>query len=98
MDRFHWAERHDGLITDDVSACGGPKQSVNSNTTARSGRLRTVRRGVSVVNGVPPSWRQAVRAVLLSLRRACRRVALDSTRLLLGEDPNSNVHLIHVIS
>ena len=65
MDRFRWAERHDGLITNDTArAAGQTKRQLERDRKA--GRLRKVRRGVSVVNGAPPTWRQAVRAVLLS--------------------------------
>lgn len=61
------------------------------------GRLRSVRRGVSVVNGVPPSWRQAVRAVLLSCGEHVSASHSTSLRLL-GGPSEFETDLIHVIS
>jgi hypothetical protein len=65
VDRFRWAERHDGLVTTDIARTSGQtKRQLAAERTA--GRTRAVRRGVAVVNGTPPTWRQAVHAVLLS--------------------------------
>ncbi len=61
------------------------------------GRLRNVRRGVSVVNGAPPSWRQAVRAVLLT--HVDRVAASHWTALpLLGGSASADLDEIHVIT
>ena len=58
MDRFRWAERHDGLITTAIArATGQSKHQVEHEREV--GRLRQVRRGVSVVNGASPTWQQA---------------------------------------
>lgn len=96
MDRFRWAERHDGLIpTRTASAAGQTKRQLAGERKA--GRLRAIRRGVSVVNGTPPSWRQAVRAVLLS--HVDRVAGSHWTALtLLDGGTNSEIDKIHVIT
>jgi hypothetical protein len=96
MDRFRWAERHDGLITNDTAAkAGRTKRQLERDRQV--GRLRKVRRGVSVVNGTPPSWRQAVRAVLLS--HPDRIAASHCTAVtLLGGGATVGVDEIHVIT
>lgn len=96
MDRFLWAERHDGLIpTRTAQASGQTKRQLAHER--KIGRLRQVRRGVSVVNGVPPSWRQAVRAVLLS--HIDRVAASHWTSLtLLDGVSNAEIDHIHVIT
>jgi very-short-patch-repair endonuclease len=95
MDRYRWAERRDGLITNDVaSRTGLSKHQREAERTA--GRLRQVRRGVSVVNGAPPSWRQAVRAVLLSCGDHVAASHLTAITLLGGDGSDSD--LIHVIA
>ena len=66
MDRFRWAERHDGLITNAHRVRRRADEATTRAANERPAGCAQVRRGVSVVNGVPPSWRQAVRAVLLS--------------------------------
>jgi hypothetical protein len=95
MDQYRWAERHDGLIINDKAhEAGQTKHQLERDRKA--GRLRTVRRGVSVVNGVPPSWRQAVRAVLLT--NPDRIAAAHRTGLaLLGGAPDES-GMIHVIT
>jgi very-short-patch-repair endonuclease len=96
MDRFQWAERNDGLISTNKARATGQSKRQLANDRA-SGRLRQVRRGVSVVNGTPPSWRQAVRAVLL----ACgdHVAASHWTALaLLGAGLSSLSDQIHVIA
>jgi hypothetical protein len=96
MDRFRWAERHDGLITNDIARAAGQTKRQLERERQR-GRLRKVRRGVSVVGGAPPSWRQTVRAVLLSHPN---RVAAShwTARTLLGGGATSSVDQIHVIT
>ncbi len=96
MDRFRWAERHDGLITTDIARTSGQTKRQLAADRA-SGRTRSVRRGVAVVNGTPPTWRQAVRAVLLSCGdhvAASHWTALP----LLGSDSVSYIDCIHVIA
>ena len=96
MDRFHWAERHDGLITSNADRdAGRTKRQLERDR--KVGRLRKVRRGVSVVNGVPPSWRQAVRAVLLAhdgYAAGSHWTALT----MLGSAPSTISEFIHVIA
>jgi hypothetical protein len=96
MDQFRWAERHDGLITNDTAEkAGRTKRQLERDRQV--GRLRKVRRGVSVVNGTPPSWRQAVRAVLLS--HPDRIAASHCTAVtLLGGGATVVVDEIHVIT
>ena len=65
MERFRWAERHDGLITSRVMLGDGRARGAQQQDR-RAGRMRVVRRGVVAVNGAPTTWLQAVRAVLLS--------------------------------
>jgi hypothetical protein len=93
MDRFRWAERRDGLVTTAVARSAGLSKAALEHERS-SGRLRPVRRGVSVVNGAPPTWRQAVRAVLLSCGdhvAACRQTAAT----ILGETvPADEIHVI----
>ena len=65
MDRFHWAERHDGLITNDVS------RDVESNQAStghdrKTGRLRNVRRGLGRERGTAVVAPGRFVAVLLS--------------------------------
>ncbi|MEO7371335.1 MAG: hypothetical protein ABIZ69_10745, partial [Ilumatobacteraceae bacterium] len=96
MERFHWAERHDGLITNAVAFADGlTKRQLERDRDV--GRLRRVRRGISVVNGAPSSWRQAVRAVLLS--HDGRAAASHWTGLtILGGGANKEIDHIHVIT
>ncbi|MGZ4773317.1 MAG: hypothetical protein ACXV3B_11605 [Ilumatobacteraceae bacterium] len=95
MDRFRWAERHDGLITTETArASGQTKRQLQRERDV--GRLRLVRRGVSVVNGTPPSWRQAVRAVLLSCGEGVAGSHWTASGLL--GSPLADVDLIHIIS
>jgi hypothetical protein len=96
MDRFRWAERHDGLIDSaTATAAGQTKRQIAHDR--KSGKLRTLRRGVSVVGGAPPSWRQAVRAVLLS--HPDRVAASHWTAVpLLGGTADSTIEQIHVIT
>ncbi len=83
MERFRWAERHDGLITGRVMSADGRARGAVQHDR-RAGRVRTVRRGVVAVNGAPPTWRQAVRAVLLSAGPAVAVSHLTGLRLLGG--------------
>ena len=96
MDRFLWAERHDGLITN-VAARRAGQTKRQWEQERESGRLRQVRRGVSVVNGAPPSWRQAVRAVLLT-REGVVAASHWTAIPLLGGRLNREIDLIHVLS
>lgn len=95
MDRFRWAERHDGLITNETArAAGQTKRQLEREREA--GRLRSVRRGVSVVNGAPPTWRQAVRAVLLAHVGIAASHWTSCT--LLGGGVNAEIDHIHVLT
>ncbi len=95
MDRFRWAECHDGLITN-VTAKGAGQTKRQLERERESGRLRQVRRGVSVVNGTPPSWKQAVRAVLLTREGGVAGSHWTALTLLGGR--NTDIDQIHVIS
>jgi hypothetical protein len=96
MDRFRWAERHDGLITSEADRnAGRTKRQLERDR--RVGRLRKVRRGVSVVNGVPPSWRQAVRAVLL-LHDGYAAGSHWTAVTMLGSAPSTISEFIHIIA
>jgi hypothetical protein len=59
------AARRDGLIVlADVRAGGMSRRQIDHRL--ESGRWRLVRRGVAVVVGAPPTWRQGLRAVLVA--------------------------------
>jgi hypothetical protein len=95
MDRFRWAERHDGLITTQTGrASGRTKRQLERDR--QTGRLRKVRRGVSVVNGAPPSWKQVVRAVLLSCGDGVA-ASHETAQTLLGGVAKSDPDHIHVL-
>ena len=61
-----WAQRHDGLFTSAVAAASGlsPQQLARRRA---SGRSHAIRRGVSAIGGAPPTRRQALRAVALTV-------------------------------
>ena len=96
MDRFLWAERHDGLISTEIARSSGQTKRQLAGER-QSGRMRQVRRGVAVVNGTPPTWRQAVRAVLLSCGDHVAGSHWTSLRLL-GSEHNTAVDNIHVLA
>ncbi|MEY2582661.1 MAG: hypothetical protein QOE09_2510 [Ilumatobacteraceae bacterium] len=96
MDRFRWAERHDGLITN-VTAKRAGQTKRQLERDRETGRLRKVRRGVSVVNGAPPSWKQAVRAVLLTREGGAAASHWTALRLL-GGGVKTDIGEIHVIT
>lgn len=95
MERFRWAERHDGLITTGVMRADGQRRGARQQDR-RSGRTRLIRRGVVAVNGAPPTWRQAVRAVLLSSGRQVAASHATALRLLGGRRLDTDV--IEVLS
>jgi hypothetical protein len=95
MDRFRWAERNDGLISNEVARNAGMSKPELEHERS-SGRLRPIRRGVSVVNGTPPSWRQAVRAVLLSCGDHVAASHLTAVTLLGGDGRAADQ--IHVVA
>lgn len=83
MDRFRYAERHDGLVTNEIlTADGRSKRSRELDVAA--GRLRTMRRGVAAVGGAPPTWRQTVRAALLAAGPDIAASHATAIRLWLG--------------
>jgi hypothetical protein len=96
MDRFRWAERNDGLITTEAGRESGQTKRQLAHERA-SGRMRQVRRGVAVVNGAPPTWRQAVRAVLLTCGDHVSASHCTGLVLLGGAASSISDH-IHVIS
>lgn len=97
VDRFRWAERRDGLITSEVARASGMSRRQLDREHA-SGRLRRVRRGVSVVNGAPPTWRQTVRAVLLSCGSGIAASHRTALSWLGGEREPAGRDGIHVIT
>lgn len=74
-----WAERHDGLIPNEIAAARGVGRGA-MDWRRRTGRYRSIRPGVSAVAGAPRTWKQMVRAtaiaagegVLVSHATACR--------------------------
>lgn len=95
MDAYRWAERRDGLITTAVLAASG-RSKKGRETDRAADRVRVVRRGVVAVNGSPRSWRQQVRAVLLTSGpdvAAAQRTACE----LLGGACERGEH-IHVLA
>ena len=59
-----FAEHHDGVYTSAVAAAAGLSPQQQARRRA-SGRVRAAGRGVVVIAGVPPTWRQAVRVAVL---------------------------------
>lgn len=93
MDRYRWAEIRDGLITIEVAAADG--RSRRSRTRDRaSGALRPVRRGVDAVGGSPPTWRQAVRAVVLAAGDDVAISHETALRLLGGARLVDEIHVL----
>ncbi len=93
-----WAERHDGLLTNDVAN----KEGLSRGQMARrreTGRYRTLRREVFVVAGAPPTWMQQVRAVALTCGPKVA-VAHAAAARLLGADvrDDGTIHVIGPIS
>ncbi len=90
-----WAERHDGLIPNEMARRAGLSQD-QIDRRRKSGRYRKERRGVSAVAGAPRTWMQAVRAVSL----ACGRdvlIAFGTAARLLGA-PVRDDGTIHVLA
>ena len=61
-----WAELHDGVFSHDIAKAAGLSWQQLSRRRA-SGRARAIRRGVSAIGGAPPTRRQALRAVGLTV-------------------------------
>jgi hypothetical protein len=93
MDRHAWAEKRDGLMTNEVLASSG--RSKRGRERDRSaGRTRAVRRGVVAVGGSPRTWQQAVRAVVLAAGHDVAASNETALRLLGGERFDSDIHVI----
>jgi hypothetical protein len=92
-DVYGWAARNDGLITM-AAWLGSGRTRRQRDVEVRRGRLEPVRPGVVRVAGSPHSWRQSVRAAVLS---AGDGVAASHTTALalfgLGPGSASAVHL-----
>ncbi|MCE9620728.1 MAG: hypothetical protein K8R99_00100 [Actinomycetia bacterium] len=93
-----WAERHDGLLTNEVASEAG----VTRGQMARrreAGRYRALRREVVVVAGAPPTWKQQVRAVALTCGPMVAIAHATAARLL-GADvaDDGSIHVIGPIS
>ncbi len=83
MEMYRWAERHDGLLTVAVlRRAGWTDAAIDYHRS--TGRLRPIRRGVVAINGTPPTWRQAVRAVLLGAGVCAALSHETAVRVLLG--------------
>lgn len=93
MDRYRWAERRDGLITTDAAKRSGQTKR-QLEKEHESGRLRRVRRGVSVVNGAPQTWRQQVRAVLLACHDETAAALWTALRLLGGSCDHDGIDVL----
>jgi len=89
-----WAERHDGLISNEAAHSGGLTEG-QLEYRRKTGRYRRLRRGVSVVAGVPPTWQQTVRAVALSCGDGVC-LALHTAARWWGA-PVPNCEVIHVL-
>ena len=90
-----WAERHDGLIGQEVARRAGVTQD-QIDQRRKSGQYRKVRRGVSAVVGAPRTWMQAVRAVSLACGSEVAMALLTAARLLGA--PTRDDGLIHVLA
>lgn len=97
VDRFRWAERRDGLVTSEIARASGMSRRQIDREHA-SGRLRRIRKGVSVVNGAPRTWRQAVRAVLLASGTGVAVAHRTALAWLGGEREPADQDKIHVIT
>jgi very-short-patch-repair endonuclease len=97
MDRFRWAERHDGLISNNAARRSGLSKAALAHERS-SDRLRPIRRGVSVVNGAPPTWRQAVRAVLLSCGEHVAASHLTALGVLGVPSESDQIHVMADLS
>ncbi len=95
MERFRWAERNDGLMTSAVMRADG-RSARAQQIDRRAGRVRPIRRGVVAINGTPPTWQQAVRAVLLSAGQTVSASNESALRLLGGR--RLGTETIHVIA
>lgn len=74
------ARRQYGLVTHlQASQCGLSDAEISFRI--RSGRWLVVRRGVLVLNGVPPTWEQSVRAACLATRDVACASGLTAGRL-----------------
>lgn len=76
-----WAERHDGLITNEVAAASGLGRGA-MDWRRRTGRYRPLRAGVVAVAGAPPTWMQQVRAASLAAGARVQVAHLTAARLL----------------
>lgn len=86
-----WAERHDGVFTHDIAKAAGLSRQQLSRRHA-SGRSRPIRRGVSAIAGAPPTRRQALRAVELTVPAdVC--LSHESAAWLLGAPCPSDDHI-----
>ncbi len=93
MERFTWAERHDGLMTTAVMRADGRTRR-GQQEDRRAGRVRPVRRGVVAVNGAPRTWQQVVRATIIAAGSGVAAAHVTAVRLLGGR--RFETDLIHV--
>lgn len=94
MDMYRWAEQHDGLLTVGVLRRAGWSDGAIEYHRA-TGRLRPIRRGVMVINGAPPTWRQAARAVLLGCREGAALAHSTAVQVLIGWTADDEwIHLL----
>jgi hypothetical protein len=93
VDRFQFAERNDGLVTNEVLAADGRTKRAREREVA-AGRLRPLRPGVAAIAGAPPTWRQSVRAALLAAGDDIAASHATALRLWLGVRlDDRNIHV-----
>jgi hypothetical protein len=95
MEMYRWAEQHDGLLTVAVLRRAGWSEAAIDYHRS-TGRLRPIRRGVVAINGTPPTWRQAVRAVLLGAAVDAALSHTTAVRVLLGwaDHEEERIHVL----
>lgn len=93
-----WAERNDGLLSSAAASKGGVSRGQAARRRA-TGRYRAVRREVFAIAGAPLTWRQQVRAVLLTCGPNVAAANATAVRLL-GADvvEDGTIHIIGPIA
>lgn len=93
-----WAERNDGLLTTAAAAEAGINRTQLAWRRA-TGRNRPVRRNVDAIAGAPQTWKQQVRAVMLSCGPKVAAAHSTAARLL-GADVvgDGTIHVIGPMS
>ncbi len=96
MELEAWAERHDGLVPMKMAVeVLGEREA---RRRLKAGVWRSVRPGVVAVNGAPRTWRQEVRAVVLSCAGRAGAAHVTAVRLLGGSVDERFAGGIHVLA